>query len=190
MSKVFSISVLVAIFLTGCSVKTVDNEYGQNGKGEEVVKVHENQVDEKINSITPVDNSGVDSSTDANAEISSSSLEGSLSNIYFAFDKFNLSSDMGSIVSENSRKIQASNLDNVIKLEGNCDEWGSDEYNYALGLKRAKSTKEGLVANGISDDRIELVSFGESNPICTKKGLSPDADCNKQNRRVEFKVLP
>ena len=73
-----------------------------------------------------------------------------------------------------------------IKVEGNCDEWGTDEYNYALGLKRAKSAKDALVRNGVSADRIAVVSFGESNPVCTDKTKA----CDAQNRRADFKVLP
>jgi peptidoglycan-associated lipoprotein len=184
-SNVLKLSVVVAVFLTGCSVKTIDNEF--DNKNNEVVKVvEEPTVDDKINSITAIDNNGLSSETNSNDTVSATSLEGSLNNVYFAFDKFNISSDMSGVVSNNANKIKSSNLNNHIKLEGNCDEWGTDEYNYALGLKRAKSTKENLVANGIDSDKIQLVSFGESNPVCSEKGPA----CNKQNRRVEFKVLP
>ncbi|MDU5325453.1 OmpA family protein, partial [Campylobacter ureolyticus] len=72
-----------------------------------------------------------------------------------------------------------------VKVEGNCDEWGTDEYNYALGLKRAKSVKDALVANGVRADRISVVSYGESNPVCKDKSKS----CDAQNRRDEFRVF-
>ena len=73
-----------------------------------------------------------------------------------------------------------------VKVEGNCDEWGTDEYNYALGLKRAKAAKDALVKQGVAADRITVVSYGESNPVCTDKTKA----CDAQNRRAEFKVLP
>ena len=197
MSNVFKMSLITAILLTGCSVKTINNEY-ENKPDNQVVekvieKVKDNRVDEKINSITAIDNSSITSETNTNNEqlVTSSALESSLNKVYFDFDRFNLSSAMKPVVSNNADLIKESNLDNSIKLEGNCDEWGTDEYNYALGLKRAKSTKETLIANGISEDRIELVSFGESNPLCSNTaGLSKNDSCIKQNRRVEFKVLP
>ena len=73
-----------------------------------------------------------------------------------------------------------------IKLEGNCDEWGTDEYNYALGLKRAKSAKDALIADGIDENKIMLISFGESNPLCNDK----NSKCWKMNRRVDYRLLP
>ncbi len=70
----------------------------------------------------------------------------------------------------------------ALKIEGNCDEWGSDEYNFALGLKRAKSAKDALVEEGLDASKITTVSLGESNPKCTAK----TEECWQQNRRVEF----
>jgi len=110
--------------------------------------------------------------------------KGTLQQIFFAFDKFSLSEDMLNQVKEN--KVVFSGIDSKIKLEGNCDEWGTDEYNYALGLKRAKTVKDALVAEGIDSTRIVLVSLGESNPLCTSKLQ----ECLKLNRRVENKLLP
>jgi peptidoglycan-associated lipoprotein len=73
-----------------------------------------------------------------------------------------------------------------VKIEGHCDAAGSDEYNYALGLRRAKATKDALTANGISSNNITLVSMGESAPECA---MNSSADCYAKNRRVEFKVM-
>ena len=81
-------------------------------------------------------------------------------------------------------KLKAGSANDTIKLEGNCDEWGTDEYNYALGLKRAKSVKDTLVAHGVSESNLKLISYGESNPTCTEKNEA----CWSKNRRVEFKI--
>jgi peptidoglycan-associated lipoprotein len=112
-----------------------------------------------------------------------------LKSIHFGFDMFNLTEQMQSISVDNSSKIKdlsGLNGNFKIKLEGNCDEWGTDEYNYALGLKRTKTVKKDLIANGISSDRIVVVSYGESNPLCTEQ----TAKCWKKNRRVDYKLLP
>ncbi len=112
-----------------------------------------------------------------------------LRSVHFAFDKYNLSDEMRAVEKENYVIINPLVLDNTnlkIKLEGNCDEFGTDEYNYALGLKRAKTVKDALVGDGISASKITLVSLGESNPICNDKSTM----CYKKNRRVDHKLLP
>ena len=73
-----------------------------------------------------------------------------------------------------------------VKLEGNCDEWGSDEYNFALGLKRAQAVKTELVNEGVDAKRISMVSLGKSTPVCAEK----TKECWAKNRRVDFKLLP
>ncbi len=149
--------------------------------------------------VEAVDNAAASSNAGSSEGLSGKSLGGSESesemiarlekemrSIYFDFDKFNIRTDMQSNLSTDVSvaKNQASKY--AIKLEGNCDEWGSDEYNFALGLKRANSVKNALVADGIDTNRITMVSFGESNPTCTDK----TKECWSQNRRVDFKLLP
>ena len=61
-------------------------------------------------------------------------------NIYFDFDKFNIRADQQGAINSNAALFNSGDaMDLRILVEGNCDEWGSDEYNYALGVKRARS---------------------------------------------------
>ena len=115
------------------------------------------------------------------------SLEANSKVIYFDFDKFNIRKDQQANIDANAALFNSAEAKQFsIKVEGNCDEFGTDEYNYALGLKRAKSVKDGLVAKGMNADRITVVSYGESNPSCTDHNKA----CWDKNRRAEFKVLP
>lgn len=115
------------------------------------------------------------------------SLEANSKTIYFDFDKYNVRKDQQANIDANAALFNSAEAKSFsIKVEGNCDEFGTDEYNYALGLKRAKSVKDGLVAKGMVADRITVVSYGESNPACTEH----NKDCWAKNRRAEFKVLP
>ena len=108
-------------------------------------------------------------------------------NIYFNVDQYNITADKLGKVSHNAKLLkEAVNSGAKVKVEGHCDASGSDEYNYALGLRRAKATKDALRSNGINAGSITLVSMGESAPECTSGSSS---DCYSQNRRVEFKVV-
>jgi len=104
-------------------------------------------------------------------------------NIYFNVNQYNITSDKLGEISQNANLLRNSGK---IKVEGHCDASGSDEYNYALGLRRAKATKDALISNGIPATKIMLVSMGESSPECTS---STSSGCYAKNRRVEFKVI-
>lgn len=107
--------------------------------------------------------------------------------IYFNFDKFNIRPNMQNSAINNVQAIKAYGAKNnsiQIILEGNCDNIGTDEYNYALGLKRAKTIKDNLIKNGIKQDSIIIKSLGESSPKCTQN----TKECRAQNRRVDYIV--
>jgi len=131
---------------------------------------------EKSNVIAPVTTA---SSEDSSASNATNGSEGLVS-ILFDFDKYNIRSDM-----EGTMNADAALLKNkTVKLEGNCDEFGSDEYNFALGLKRANTVKSALVNSGMNADSISMVSLGEGNPVCLEK----TQECWAKNRRVDFKL--
>ncbi|PAF53470.1 peptidoglycan-associated lipoprotein [Helicobacter sp. 13S00482-2] len=113
-------------------------------------------------------------------EIPSGTVVGS---VYFDFDKYNIKPDMQEVVDQSAQKIKDANM-NVL-IEGNTDEFGSDEYNYALGTKRALTVKNALVVKGIAKDKIKTVSYGESKPICEEKTKA----CYQKNRRADVKLV-
>ena len=114
-------------------------------------------------------------------------IEATAKKIYFDFDKFNIREDQQGNVDYDADLFQSPEArDLTVKIEGNCDEWGTDEYNYALGLKRAKTVRDALALKGIPESRMVMVSYGESNPVCTEH----TQECWAQNRRVEFRLLP
>ena len=103
--------------------------------------------------------------------------------VYFDFDAYNLRSDARDALQHNAQLLR-DNPDVRIQIEGNCDERGSDEYNLALGKKRAEAAKSYLVDLGIDPSRISTLSYGEENPAV--RGHNEMAWA--QNRRDEFKV--
>ncbi|MDR1615214.1 MAG: OmpA family protein [Campylobacteraceae bacterium] len=116
-----------------------------------------------------------------------SRLEGLAKSIYFDFDQFDVKSSELNVIKNDADLFTSTDAAGLsIKVEGNCDEWGTDEYNYALGLKRAKAVKDALVTNGVPENRITIVSYGETNPACT----GSSKECWSKNRRVDFKLIP
>ena len=104
--------------------------------------------------------------------------------IYFDFDKSTIRSDAAATLDRKVPWLQA-NPGMRIRIEGNADERGSDEYNLALGQRRAASAKRYLVDHGIAADRFDLVSYGEERPVCTEHNEA----CWQQNRRDDFRIV-
>jgi peptidoglycan-associated lipoprotein len=184
MKKVLVYSSIVLMLLAGCSSKSpsIDETKGSTATSGAV----ENAAD--ADTVVVDENGGVSSTGGAveSGEETMSSLEKQMQTIYFAFDKYDISTEASESLQANAALAKDKAAAFNIKIEGNCDEWGSDEYNFALGLKRAKTAKDSLVAEGVDAGRITMVSYGESNPICVEKSK----ECWAKNRRDDFKLLP
>jgi peptidoglycan-associated lipoprotein len=101
--------------------------------------------------------------------------------IYFDFDKSFVRDDAKSVMKANAEWLKA-NPKVKIKIEGNCDERGTKEYNQALGQRRAVSAKKYLTDMGISAGRISLISYGKEKPVCTES----TEVCWQKNRRDDL----
>jgi peptidoglycan-associated lipoprotein len=104
--------------------------------------------------------------------------------IYFDFDKSDIRTDAAATLDRKIPWLQA-NPGMRIRIEGNADERGSDEYNLALGQRRAAAAKRYLVERGIDASRFDLVSYGEERPVCTDH----NEDCWQRNRRDDFVIV-
>jgi len=105
----------------------------------------------------------------------------SLSDAYFDFDSYALSSEAKGTLEENAKQLKASTAGSVT-IEGHCDERGTKAYNLALGEKRANAAKDYLVALGISGSRINTVSYGKERPFDD----GHDESAWAKNRRAHF----
>ena len=97
---------------------------------------------------------------------------------YFDFDKSNVRADAASVLQKQAAWLKTYPKV-TITIEGHCDERGTREYNLALGERRANSSKEYLVSQGIDASRISTISYGKERPVCTVS----DEGCWQQNRR-------
>jgi peptidoglycan-associated lipoprotein len=104
--------------------------------------------------------------------------------LYFDLDSYVLRQDARDALDKNAQWLMK-NTASSVRLEGNCDERGSDEYNLALGEKRAKAAKNYLVTLGIPAERLATISYGKEKPADPGHN---DAAWAK-NRRVDFVIV-
>jgi len=107
----------------------------------------------------------------------------SLKDIFFKFDKYDLDEESRSILRQNASYLK-SNSAAIIEIQGHCDERGTNNYNIALGERRAQATKMYLVSQGISLKRIHTISYGEERPFC----FDDNDSCWFNNRRAHFRI--
>ncbi len=103
--------------------------------------------------------------------------------IHVDFDRATLRGEDTGVLDDKIKILQA-NPNVHIRISGHCDERGSDEYNLALGNRRATAAKQYLVSHGIDASRIETVSYGEERPLAQ----GHDESAWTQNRRDEFEI--
>jgi peptidoglycan-associated lipoprotein len=104
--------------------------------------------------------------------------------ISFDFDKSFIRKDAVPVMRANAAWLKA-NPNVKVRIEGNCDERGTKEYNQALGQRRATSARKYLTDMGVSRSRISLISYGKEKPICSEQSEA----CWQKNRRDDFVVM-
>ena len=105
-----------------------------------------------------------------------------LKDVFFDFDKYDVRPNDAKTLDTNAAWLKSN--DNLVLIEGHCDERGTNEYNLALGERRAKAAMNYLVAQGVQASRITIISYGKERPTCTEHSES----CWAQNRRAHFLV--
>lgn len=108
---------------------------------------------------------------------------GPLADINFGFDSYTLSADAKERLDANYKWLET-NDDTTVKIEGHCDERGTNEYNMALGAKRAQVAYDYLVSLGLDTDRASTISYGEELPL----DPSHNNMAWRKNRRAHFDV--
>ena len=106
-----------------------------------------------------------------------------LQDIYFDFDKYDIRPSDTRTLDANAAWLK-SNPNHLLLIEGHADERGTNEYNLALGERRAKSTMNYLVSQGVQANRITIISYGKERPTCTEHSEA----CWAKNRRAHFLV--
>lgn len=106
-----------------------------------------------------------------------------LAMIHFDFDRYFIREDAKPVLASNAAWLKK--FPAKILIEGHCDERGTEEYNLALGERRAKSTMDYLASLGISADRMKIISYGKSQPLDPASNEAAWA----KNRRAQFLII-
>jgi peptidoglycan-associated lipoprotein len=117
------------------------------------------------------------------ASIQELNQKGYLQDAYFDYDKYELRDDARSALATDAEWLKKYATVQIL-IEGHCDERGTNEYNLALGERRANSAKDYLLSLGVDAGRVKTVSYGEERPFCTE---STEA-CWAKNRRAHLVI--
>jgi len=174
--KMISLFVLVAILSSGCAGKMLNDET------EDACKTTTMSAAAPA-TVPSFDDTAVVEAPVASAPVASVPVVAApvLQNIYFDFDQHTLTDQARYILDENSRYFQVNANANVV-IAGHCDERGSDEYNLALGERRAIAAQNYLVSMGLAPQRVSTISYGEEKPV----NSASTEEAWAQNRRDEF----
>jgi peptidoglycan-associated lipoprotein len=159
------LGLVLLLAAAGCSGKKPDDEVGSGIGSSEF-------------------DTGMGSKGEREGEMSEPERVRELASIYFDFDSSDIRADARPTLQSNAQAIQAHSEWRKVTLEGHTDERGSEEYNLALGERRANATKQYLVDLGVPSSRLQTVSFGASTPAVQ----GHDESAWRWNRRTEFRV--
>ncbi len=172
--------ILLLILMVGCSKKYTKAPVGTGspeGQSTGEMVTEEEYVEEMIGSS---EDEKIGESDMALAEEAKSIFK----DVLFDFDQYNIRSDARPILDNVAAFLSKNTKFNVV-IEGHCDERGTNEYNLALGEKRAKSAQSYLSSLGVKQTRMMIMTYGEEKSLCTEQ----DEGCWQKNRRAHFTLV-
>ncbi len=172
---------VVAMMAAGCAKEEVVK------KDEPVVQQQTVKQQEPVKQVEPVkqEEPKQEAPKQEEASAAKASAAVALETVYFDFDKSDLRKDSRDVLSKNAEALLKQVADAKIQIAGHCDERGSDEYNLALGERRAKSVAKYLITLGVKADRISTISYGKEKPAVQ----GSDEAAWSKNRRAEFVIV-
>jgi peptidoglycan-associated lipoprotein len=178
-TRIAIVLAIVAFSLTGCASSTADKTDARASSSASLSKSPPKSKASSSVSQGPASGSSLEAHRQGKTPES-----GPLREIFFAFDRYELSEQARAALRENAAWLKA-NPAAKIEIEGHCDERGTTEYNLALGAKRAAAARDYLLSLGVATGRISTTSFGEELPMCKEA----TDDCYQKNRRDRFVSL-
>ncbi len=187
--KRFILFVIIALFILSCAPRTITQpqvsqrpeEVSPQEKKEEVIKEPET-IAIKKDEVIEKPAEGVDVKEEK--MVKEVIKKDEFSDIYFDFDKYNIRDDAKPVLDNLASYLRKDTGVGLI-IEGHCDERGTNQYNLALGERRANAVKQYLMIYGVGPERLETVTYGEERPLCREK----TEECYSKNRRAHFVIF-
>lgn len=155
--------IFVIIIFSGCTQKNINDELDIG----DTIIISDTMTTDTITTINPWE-------------------EINLETVYFEYNSYDLNSISSTRETMQNNALELNKYPSVkIRLEGHCDDRGTNEYNLALGQKRADICRTYLINYGIAPERILTISYGEEKPIV----IGNDESSWSKNRRVEFRIV-
>ena len=122
-------------------------------------------------------------SVPVNAMSAEDEFKANVQDIFFDYDTYDIRDDQKAKLAHDASYLN-SNSNTKVVIGGYCDERGSNEYNLALGQKRADAVKDALIAAGVAPTRLRVISYGKEKPFCSDS----TEECWQSNRRGGFTI--
>ncbi len=164
----------VVVALAGCNLGPLKKRGGKSTDNQQQDNQYSTGGEDSASKFTSGDSLDVSSLNDPNSPLSQRVL-------YFDLDSSQIKDEDREIITVHAEFL-AAHSDITVVLEGHADERGSREYNIALGEKRAKAVKQLMTLQGVTENQIQVISFGEERPVA----LGHDSSAWNLNRRVEI----
>ena len=174
----------LAMSVGGCAKKKVTTEEEMKGTAVEEQAPPPQKIYEESSAAKQESLEAQSSPMEQEAKVLEGRTSAPLLPIYFDFDKSNIRQDQRERLEKNAEYLKQNKMVRV-RIEGNCDERGTNEYNMALGDRRALSAKKYLMNLGVNGDRLHTISFGEEKPLVH----GHDEYSWAQNRRDDFVIV-
>jgi peptidoglycan-associated lipoprotein len=172
---------LTFILLEGCAQKELVKESSGQPQNEMKQAANPNVPAVQQQAIKPNDQAEERASQQTSGTGQKMMATSGLNDIHFDYDKTSLRTGDRKILTANAKWI-LKNTKYAVKIEGNCDERGTDEYNMALGQKRADTAKSYLIDMGVNKNRISTISYGKERPL----DPAHNEEAWAKNRRDDF----
>ncbi len=181
-SRLIIFATLAALLMAGCAKKPAAESMApaetpvvtETPAQQEVSGIRDGALSESAVTEAPA-------AEDGSAAMMEGQAVAGLQPVYFDFDQYTLTPQARETLAQNAAFLNA-HQQMPILIEGHTDERGSDEYNLALGERRARATRDYLISLGVAGDRLSILSYGEERPAA--QGNTEEA--YSKNRRAEF----